>query len=281
MLWLIYGLSFSSAGLLSLGLVPEFRARVLGYLASVRKVPDELEALFISIPRKRLFLIYSLVPVGVTVVGYMLVPNLLVVPIGLAVGLVVPKLIVRIAQAKRQSRFQGQMVDALLVLSGSLKAGLSILQALEVLAEESLAPMSEEVALALKEVRMGLALDEALRRMKRRMPLEELNLLITAILVARETGGDITGVFVKLIETVRDRQKLKERLKTLTVIPRLQGWIMAVIPIVFAMFVGGVSTDYFQRFATDPLGQLLAVGAGLAWIVSLFLIWWFSRDPMR
>ncbi len=280
MLLLIYGLTLSSVGLLSLGLVPEAQQRVEAYVASVKRSKDELEDLFIMLPRQRLMAFYIAAPVGLTIVGWILWPNPLVLPIGLVVGLLLPRLFVRFVEIKRRQRFQAQLVDALMVLSGSLKAGMSILQSLEVLAEESAAPMSEEIGLALKEVRMGLSMDESLHRLQKRIPIEELNLIVTAILVARETGGDITSVFSKLIETIRERQKLKERVKTLTVIPRLQGWIMACIPIVFGMFVTGMNKQYFDRFFNDPLGQVIAGIAVGAWLLSLVLIMWFSRSPL-
>jgi tight adherence protein B len=280
MLLLIYGLTLGSVGLLSLSLVPEAQQRIDAYLASVRRSKEELEDLFIMVPRQRLMAFYIVAPTLLTIIGWLLWPNPLVLPMGVVVGLLLPRLFVKFAEIKRRHRFQTQLVDSLMVMSASLKAGMSILQSLEVLAEESAAPMAEEIALALKEVRMGLSMDESLHRLHKRMPLDELNLIITAILVARETGGDITSVFSKLIETIRERQKLKERVKTLTVIPRLQGWIMACIPIVFGMFVTGINKEYFEKFFSDPLGQLIAAIAVGAWLISLVLIVWFSRSPL-
>ena len=280
MLLLIYGLSVGSVGLLTVGLMPEVRVRIAAYLDSANRAQEQLEDMFIAVPRRRLLTLYIGAPLGLALGGWIIFQNLLAAPIGLVMGVLVPQLVVRWLEAKRQARFRAQLVDSLLVLSGSLKAGLSILQGLEVLTEETIPPMSEEIGLVLKETRMGLSLDEALKRMRKRLPLEELNLLVTTISVARETGGDITGVFGRLIEAIRDRHKLKEKLKTLTTIPRLQGWIMASIPFVFAMFVTGVSPDYFKQFSQDPMGQVLIAIAGAAWVVSLGLIVWFSRPPM-
>lgn len=280
MLLIIYGLTISSVGLLTVSLVPALRQRVLGYFESAQQTQGELEDLFIMIPRQRLMVLYVGAPIGLGLLGWLLLHNLLAVPIGVALGATVPRLVVKGLEAKRHARFRAQLVESLLVLSGSLRAGLSILQALEVLVEESIAPISEEMGLVLKETRMGLSLDEALKRLKRRMPMDELTLVVTAISVTRETGGDITNVFGKLIETIRDRQKLREKLKTLTTIPRLQGWVMAAIPFVFAMFVTGISPDYFKQFSADPMGQVLVVVAAVLWVVSLALIMWFGKPPM-
>lgn len=276
----IYGLTFSSVGLLSLTLFPEFRRRVEAYVQSVQQSTEELENMFVVIRRQRMMLVYIGLPLIITAVAWHSLPKFLAIPVGLGIGLAMPKLIVKLVAAKRRHRFQGQLVDALMILSSSMRAGLSILQSLEVLAQEALPPMSEETALLLKEHRMGLSLEESFRRFERRMRSDELSLIITTMLVARETGGNIADVFTKLIETIRDRQKLREKIKTLTVIPRLQGWIMAAIPFVFGVFVMGINGQYFDKLRHDPVGQFVAVLAGAFWFVSLILIMWFSRSPL-
>ncbi len=280
MLLVICASAFCSVGLVTLALVPQVQAKLDAYFGAVRKSKEELEDLFIMVPRQRLMTLYLVTPVVLTLAAWTLLPNPIVLPVGVVVGFAIPRVFVRLMELKRRMKFQGQLVDALMILSASLKAGMSILQALEVLAEETSPPMADEIGLALKEVKMGLSVDESFSRLKQRMPIDELNLMITTILVARETGGDITGVFNKLIETIRDRQKLKERVKTLTVIPRLQGWIMACIPVVFATFVTGINKAYFGQFFGDPMGQLLAAVAGGLWLLSLVLIMWFSRSPL-
>lgn len=276
----IYGLAFASAGILAVALIPELRAKVEGYLGSMERTSEALENMFVLMPRRKLTMLYVASPIGLALAGFVLVKHWAVIPVGLVAGTLIPRLFVRALEAQRQGKFRAQLVDALMVLSGAMKAGLSILQALEVLVEESVSPMSEEIGLVLKETRMGLALDESLKRMQKRMPMDEVNLIVTAMLVARETGGDITSVFTKLVETIRERNKLRERIKTLTVIPRLQGWIMAVIPIVFGAFVTGINPKYFEQFLKDPMGQMLAVIAVVCWAVSLFMIMIFSKSPL-
>ena len=276
----IYLLAFASAGILASALIPELRAKVDSYLSSMEQTSEALENMFVLMPRRKLSMLYMASPIGLALVGLVVIKHWLVIPVGLVAGTLIPRLFVRAMRVKRQAKFRGQLVDAIMVLSGSMKAGLSILQSLEVLAEESVPPMSEEIGLVLKETRMGLALDESLKRLQKRIPLDEVNLVVTAMLVARETGGDITSVFTKLIETIRERNKLRERIKTLTVIPRLQGWIMAVIPVVFGAFVTGINPQYFEKFLKDPTGQMLAVIAVVMWVVSLVMIMVFSKSPL-
>lgn len=277
---LIYLMAFLSVAALTIAVIPELRAKVEAYLGTMEKTSEVLENMFVLMPRRKLTMIYIASPIGLSLMSFLLVKHWLVIPVGLLVGTLVPRLYVRALEMGRHAKFRAQLVDALMVLSGAMKAGMSILQSLEVLVEESISPMSEEIGLVLKETRMGLSLDESLKRFKNRMPLDEVNLLVTAMLVARETGGDITTVFAQLIETIRERHKLRERLKTLTTIPRLQGWIMAVIPLVFAGFVTGIDPNYFQKFLHDPTGQMIGVVGLVLWVLSLFMIFVFSKSPL-
>lgn len=280
LLVMIYGLSTASAGLLVLALFPELQGRLLRYVrVQSQQSQDQLEEMFIDIPQARLQLFYFGLPVTAGLVLWLATGSIWLLPAGLLAGFIMPRWVMGIIRSQRQAKFRRQLVDALMVLSSSLKAGLSLLQSMEVVVEESMAPMSQELGLVVKETRMGLSLDEALKRLKERMPVEELNLVITTILVARETGGDVTTVFGNLVETIRERFKMQERVKTLTVIPRLQGWIMAAMPFVFGVTVTKSSQDYFKIMWTDPTGNMFAALAAGLWVISIIMIIWFSRPP--
>jgi tight adherence protein B len=276
----IYGLTFSSAGLLAFTTFPEVEHQVRRYMTvQVADTDEKLENMFIALPARRLVLAYAAAPLLSGFVGYGVFGGLIGLLGGVAVGFLVPRGVLRLIAWNRRRQFQRQLVEALLVLSSSLRAGLSLLQSMEVLAEEAQPPMSQEIGLVTKETRMGLALDESLKRFKKRLPMDELNLVVTAMLVSRETGGDVTAVFAKLIETIRERIKIKERIKTLTVIPRMQGWLMAVIPFLFGMFALKINPQYFDMLLHDQVGNVVGLAAVGLWVVSLALIFWFSRPP--
>lgn len=275
----ICGMAFSSVGILALSLIPLAHRKVTGYVSlGTMQTQDQLTDMFIEVPRKRIVLLHGAGPlvgawVGATLIG---IPGFL---LGLGLGFLVPRTVVRVVGWNRQRRFRGELVDALMVMSSSIRAGLSLLQSLEVLAEEAPPPMSQEIGLVTKEIRMGLALEEALKRLKKRMPMDELNLIVTAMLVARETGGDVTRVFAQLVDTIRERHKIKERVKTLTTIPRLQGWLMAMIPFLFGSFAMKANPGYFDPLLHHPVGQMVGVIAVGLWLSSVVLIYVFSRVP--
>lgn len=240
---------------------------------------EQLNLMFMDIPKRRLMLVVGLSPVLGGLIGYLLMPEPLMMGLGtgVAAGLLLPQVGIKFIAARRKKMFQKQLVDGLMVLSSSLKAGLSMLQALEVLVEEMPPPVSQEFGLVLKETKMGVSLNEALERLKVRMPSDDLTLIVIAIVVARETGGDVTEVFSKLIETIRERQKFKERVKTLTVIPRVQAMIMACLPIGFAIFANQMSPGYFKPFFENEIGRMLIMAAVAIYFVSLALMLLFSK----
>lgn len=277
----IYTFSFSAAGLVTLGLVPELEEQITSYIKTgVARAGEQFENMFVDISPRRLLLLYILAPIVGGAAGWMTAGVPIGLISGLAVGFVVPRMVVTMLHRRRQRLFRGQLVDALMMMSSSLRAGLSVLQALEVLTEEMPPPCSQEFGLVIKEIKMGMAIDEALNRLLKRMPSHDLQLIVTAILVARETGGNVTEVFGRLVETIRDRQKIKEKVQTLTTMPRLQGIIMALLPGVFCLIIRSFDPNFFEIFVRHPIGQVAAGVIACCWVVSLFFIWLFSRPPV-
>jgi len=280
-LWLMYGLCFGSAVLAGIASYPPMAERIAAYVRRrAAEATAQLSDMFLNLSHYAVWLMYTCSPLVVGGLAWLMTENWIFGCVGAAVGIAVPRLILVQMQRNRHKRFQAQLVDGLLLLSSSLKAGLSMLQAFTVLVEEMPPPISQEFGLVLKETRMGISLEEAMAHLKRRMPSDEVTLFITAVLVARETGGDITHIFARLVETLRERKKIKERIKTLTFMARLQGIIMAMLPLVFGYVVYRMNNEYFQFFFTDPLGRMMfGVVIGLQ-VIGLLLFARFSRAPM-
>lgn len=235
------------------------------------KIKEQLEESFVFWEKKRLMLVY-LSPLIFAAVGFILVRHILAAAAGFLLGFAFPGFMVKMAYQGRLKKFQGQLVDGLAMLSSSLKAGLSFIQAIEVLCEEMPAPISQEFKLVLKENKWGLSLEESLVRLRKRVPLEEVNLLVSSILIARETGGELPKVLLRLTNTIRDNLKLKEKIATLTLQGRLQGLIMMFLPIGFGYFVYRQNPEHFIIMWQNSTGRLfLMVAVGLQ-IVGMFLI---------
>ena len=279
---LAYGLSFGAVLLAVMAGYPEVSAGFSGYVnRQTALASSQLSDIFMNPSRRIIWILYAFSPIIVGVAVLLITGKLIFGIIGLIFGILVPKAIVRQIQLNYHKKFHVQLVDALLLLSSSLKAGLSMTQAFTVVVEEMPAPISHEFGLILKESRMGVNLDEAMLHLKHRMPGDDTSLFVTAVLVARETGGDITTVFGRLVETIRGRRKLKERIATLTFMARFQGFIMAMLPVAFGMLVYQMNKDYFKFFFNEPMGRILLVAIVVLQSIGTILYVRFSRSPIR
>lgn len=221
--------------------------------------------------------VFLVLPVIIAPIFYIATQSLLWAIGGALVGLVLPIFVEKRKIVKYRSSFVGQLVDALMILSSSLKGGLSLIQAMEVLVEEMPPPLSWEFSQVIRETKLGMSLEESLRRMQARMPSEELDLIVSAIIVARETGGDLTKVFFNLVSTIRDRIKLKNTVETLTLQGRLQGLVLSILPIGFVMFVYSNNPHHFDIMMAHPMGRMLLIIAGALQIIGMLLIKKFSK----
>lgn len=250
-------------------------------LKKVEQQRKNLKEMMLFIDPKKLILFNILSPLlFATLFGMMgnrfgsLIAGIL---IGMSIGFVIPSIVLKNMISFRKSRFSAQISDGLMVLSSCLKGGLSLLQAIEVLVEEMSPPINQEFGLLLRENKMGLSLEESFEKLNKRMPSEELNLLTTAILVARETGGDITVLFTTLINTIRAKLKITDQVKTLSMQGKIQGIVMSLLPIGFAMSVYSTNPHYFDIMLANPTGRMLLVYAVVSEIIGVFLIRVFSK----
>jgi tight adherence protein B len=278
MVFLIFGLVFASVALVSWQFYPA-GAQVVGayHAKKVKRDTLKLDKMFLRVPKKKLLLLYVCSPLAAGIAGFILSQNAMIAAGACAFGIILPTFVLKIMDKKRNGKFCRQLVDGLMVLSSSLKGGLSLLQSMEVLVQEMPAPISQEFALVLRENKMGVSLNESLERLNRRIKSEELNLIITAIDIARETGGNLTEPFEKLMFSIRERDKLQGKVKTLTLQAKLQGIIMSVMPIAFGVVIYFLNPGFMKVMFEDRIGQIaLAIAAGLE-VIGVFLLWKLSK----
>ena len=235
------------------------------------KIKAQMEESFVFWEKKRMMLVY-LSPVIFAGVGFLFFHHILGAVGGFLLGIAFPGFMVKMAYQNRIRKFQGQLVDGLTMLSSSLKAGLSFIQAIEVLCEEMPPPISQEFKLVLKENKWGLSLEESLLRLRKRVPLEEVNLLVSSILIARESGGELPRVLLRLTDTIRDNLKLKEKIATLTLQGKLQGLVMMFLPIGFSYFVYKQNPEHFIVMWQNSTGRFFLMVAVVLQIAGMIII---------
>jgi len=276
---LIILLVAGSVILLTFVFAPPIEGRVKDWQTKQEKhVAKELDNLF-SYDKNPKYIVrfYFILPPLLGLLGFLIFQLAIFAGAGALVGLFIPTLILRLRTLRRRQKFNLQILDAIMILSSSLKGGLSLLQALEVLVEEMPPPISQEIGLVVRENRMGISLEESLKRLGKRMNMEELNLVINSVLVARETGGDLTKVFSRLTITIRDNRKLKENIKTLTLQGKLQGMVMSILPVIFVLWVLNFNKHHFDNMLQNETGRMLLIVAVVLQIIGVFLIRKFSE----
>lgn len=168
-----------------------------------------------------------------------------------------PYLILNIMIKKRLKKFEQQLPDALIMLSGSLRSGASLAIALDSLIKESSPPLSQEFSLLIRERKLGVDMDTALENMERRLPLEDLSMFLSAVRISREIGGNLAETLETLAETIRKKLVMEGKIDSLTAQGKLQGIVMSSLPI-FLMIA-------LLKLEPGAMGQMFTTKIG--WIV--------------
>lgn len=155
---------------------------------------------------------------------------------------------------------------------GSLRAGFSFPQALKTVAEEAESPVRDEIDIVIKEMQYGSTLDNALEELKERMPSEDLDLMIQAILIQKQVGGNLATILDTIIQTIRDRNKIQRQILTLTAQGRLSGVIIGALPIVLAIVLYLIEPSYIGTLFTHPLGIGMMILGVVFGIVGFIMI---------
>lgn len=200
-----------------------------------------------------------------TLLGIVLGGLVLSVPgwlIGGIIGSQMPGHLLKSHLKRRLRMAEQQLVDFLSFSANAMRAGNSLLQALDLAGREMRDPIGAEMRRTLREVNLGLSVDEALQRLVVRLPSADLDLVMTAVLIQRQVGGDLAGILDSIASTIRERQHMKAQVRTLTAQGRLSGYVIAGLPFVLLVVMHLLNPDYIELLWTEPLG-LFMLGAGV------------------
>jgi tight adherence protein B len=185
-------------------------------------------------------------------------------------GLAMPALYVRIKAVRRRRAFEQQLPEVLQMMSGALRAGYSIQQALAAVAEDGQPPASDEFRRTTAEVRLGATIDEALRQMAQRLGVVDFDWVVMAIEIQREVGGDLAEVLDAIAQTIRERERLRRHIKALTAEGRLSGWILGGLPFFMAGMLLLINPDYLATLFESGFGLVMIAGASVLMVIGAF-----------
>lgn len=164
--------------------------------------------------------------------------------LGAIIGLRLPRIYVNFMAGRRLRAFENQLADTLNLWVNALRSGYSVLQGMEAIATELPPPISKEFERVVQEVRLGLSLEQALANIVRRMPSEDLDLIVTAVNIQREVGGNLAEILDIISHTIRERVRIKGEIRTLTSQGRLTGWVVSLLPVGLALVLYSINPEY-------------------------------------
>ncbi len=189
-----------------------------------------------------------------------------------ALGYMLPAFYVRARIGRQIREFNGQLDGMLTMVSSSLRAGFGLMQAFDLAAEQLQPPMSTELHRLQRDTRMGASLEEALEKLRERVGSYDLDVIVTAILIQRSVGSNLSEVLDKVAHTIRERVRIKGEINTLTAQKRLSGLIIGLMPVAFVLLMLAVNFEYMSLLFTDPLGRLLLILAVGLDIIGILMI---------
>jgi tight adherence protein B len=203
---------------------------------------------------------------------YLLTGQLLIIFLGFLIGFMYPKLLLNSKRKKRIHKFNDQLQDMITTIISSMRAGYSFNQALKSVAEESSFPMNEEIETVLREMQYGINMEDSLHRLYERLPSKDLDIMIQAILIQRQVGGNLATILSMIVNTIRERQKIQAQIKALTAQGRMSGVVIGLLPFALGVILYLIQPAYIGILFTDKIGIMflsVALGSG---ILGFFLI---------
>lgn len=246
--------------------------RSLEMLPGMARLARLIEQSGASTPAYRLVLLSALLAASGAVLGWILTRLWDATVAVSAVGLIAPYLVLIRRRARRVAKFEEQLPEALDVIKRALKAGHPFSRCLNLVAEDMEEPISKEFELVFNEINYGNDLRRALLGLIERNPSVSVMALTTAVLVQKETGGNLAETLERITTVIRGRFKLYRRIKSLSAEGRLSANILAMVPLVLFAVIWFTTPDYLPTLLQNPLGPKLITAAVLLGIAGILWI---------
>ncbi|HEB59895.1 MAG TPA: secretion system protein F [Gammaproteobacteria bacterium] len=210
--------------------------------------------MFMVVDPQRLFILYVSGMIVVPIVVWLIAGDWITTIAALGLMALLPWMIYRMMRQRRLKKFEAQLPDAFMMVSGSLQAGASLAMALEGLVKEQPAPLSQEFELLVRQLRIGVDLETGLSNMEKRLPVPDFIVATSAIKIAREVGGNLIEVMETLAATLRRKAAMEGKIDSLTAQGRMQGRVMTALPILIALVLFQLEPEAMGKLFTEPVG---------------------------
>ncbi len=231
---------------------------------------DLTEMFYFIRPRQLLVLTLAAASV-LALLGYVIFNWFVALLLGLT-GFLVPFLGIKKLREKRIHKFEAQLVDSMTQMSAAFRAGLTLAQACENIAQEMPAPLGQEFGLFVKEIKLGVPQEEALQNMADRVGSEDLQLVVTSTNVARQLGGNMAEMYDIISGTIRERFRLEGRIRALTAQGKLQGWVVGAMPLILGLVLNMMRPDLMEPMLHSNFGYALIAIVIVMEAIGIFMI---------
>ncbi|MDF2614272.1 MAG: putative type secretion system protein [Clostridia bacterium] len=237
-----------------------------------KRLDTELMKADMPITAEELLAVKILSSSAVSFLSFAVFKDYIIPPVIFIIVWNIPRLIIANRKKERIRLFDSQLNEGITIISNSLKSGYSFLQAVAVVAGETRDPFAKEFIKLLKEMSLGISEEDALKNLVIRVESEDLRLVINAILIQKDIGGNLSEILDNISETIRERQKIKSELKTLTAQGRLSGVIVTLLPIVLGIVIYLFNREYMMLLFTHPLGIGMVISAIVSELLGFIMI---------
>jgi tight adherence protein B len=206
------------------------------------------------------------------VVAFLLSHMAILMPVGFLVGLCLPLMVLKRKRSKRMNKFEEHFPEALDLLSRGIRAGHAFSAGMKMVADELGDPVGPEFRKAFDEQNFGLPLKESLDNLCFRIPLLDVRFFSTAVLIQRETGGNLSEILDNLASVVRERFKIHRQVRVHTAHGRFTGWVLMALPAFLALALTFINPDHMKLLFENKMGQMMIAGSIVMQAIGYFWI---------
>ncbi len=188
------------------------------------------------------------------------------------IGLALPPFYVRHSRHKRLIAFEKQLPEAITTVSNCLKSGLTFQQGMQTVADQMAEPISKEFGRVMRELQLGSTTERALHNLSRRVPSADVKLMVTAILISQQVGGNLSAVLDNIAQTVTDRIRVKQEVRTITATGRISGMVIGLMPVFLAILLLLLNPNYMELLFGRQEGHIMLIAAAVMETIGYMLI---------
>lgn len=242
------------------------------FLKKTNKLEEQLNLSYVFLNLKKILFIYFILLFLIFSSVLLIFQFSVIYIFAVIFFLILPFLLIKKFKKIQIEKMEQQLPDALMLISGGLKSGASLSTALFQLTHECLPPLKNEIALIIKEQKVGLPLNDALFNFQQRMPINSVVLMTTSIRIALETGGELAETLTKAAETLRQINQSEGKIKALTAQGKMQAWVVGLMPIALILVLSQMEPEAMEKLWSTPAGWIALTGITLFEVMGMIFI---------